>query len=263
MSQTGYVSMDVKPTTPSPSSAAKDPFYVVKDKVQTYIRTLLIEFDRWKDLLEQVDTATNAEFKSKNNSVRSTVKKLKGDVIDLQKTIQIVEQNRSRFPDIDDDELAKRKKFVNDTRGTLEEVVRTTNSERTKKKLADDRIRATAPPPPMTLEQKQRQAEERTYVDDRSSQQQNMVEEQDVVLGDMHEALVRLGDIATTMDVELEQQNSQLKELGDDVDDVQGDLNTVNAKIEKLLGTSDKGKLCCIFFLFVVVVILFFIIIYG
>jgi len=262
MSQSVYVAMD-KPGATGGSGAAKDPFYVVKEKVQVQIRNLRIDFDRWKDLFETVDTTSNAEFKSKNNSVRVIIKDLKARVNDLKKTIQIVEQNRPSFPDIDDDELNKRKKFVSEAKNVMEEVVNVITSQRTKDKMNADKTGSTAPPPPMSLEEKQRNEQERDYVETRANAQSQVQEEQDVVLTDMHEALKRLGDIAVTMDTELDTQNNMLDDWKGEMDDTQGDVDSVNAKLEKLLKSSDKGKLCCILMLFVIVVVLFFVLIYG
>jgi len=134
MSNTAYVSMEEQPRGAGVSSAAKDPFYVVKDKVQYVVRNLRIDFDGWKDLLNSVNTFTNPDFKLKNGAVRNGTKSIKENLNALKGSISMVETNRAKFPDIDDDELSKRKKFVAETRALLEEVVNQLSSEKTKKK---------------------------------------------------------------------------------------------------------------------------------
>jgi len=89
------------------------------------------------------------------------------------------------------------------------------------------------------------------------------VQQQDIVLEDMDQVLKRLGDIAGTMDTELDAQNKALGDWNDEMTETQDNMDAVISKIQKLLGTSDKGKLCCILVLFIIVVILFFVLIYG
>ena len=38
---------------------ARDPFYVVRDKVQLLVASVKKDFEKWKDLLENTNTATN------------------------------------------------------------------------------------------------------------------------------------------------------------------------------------------------------------
>jgi len=261
MSTSHYISMTDRPATTS--SAAQDPFYAVKDKVVNVTRSLRIDYDGWKDLLFSVDTSTNIDFRKKHNAVRNAAKQLKSDLNDLKATIAIVEANRAKFSDIDDDELVRRKNFVADTKNTLEDILATLNSEKTKKKLADDKAKVAAPPPRMTLEQKQREDDERSYIDNRAHQQQQIVNEQDAVLEDMGTIMNRLKAMGDTMDTELDTQNAALGDFNDEITETQGTMDQVIGKIEKLLATSDHGKLCCMFILFVIVVILFFILIYG
>lgn len=245
------------------NAPARDPFYVVKDKVQIIVRTLRIDFDKWKDLLDTVNTATNSEFKSKANAIKQAVKKLKVDLNDLTRTIDIVENNRSRFPDIDDAELAKRKQFINDTKAVLAEVVDTLNSDRVKSKINTDKSKASGVAAQQSLQERVQQREEKDFVHRAARTQEQAIMQQDEVLDDIQSALARLGDMGTTINVELEDQNKMLTEFSNEIDETQDTLTAVTAKIQKLLGTSDKGKLFCIFFLFIIVVILFFVLIYG
>lgn len=55
----------------------------------------------------------------------------------------------------------------------------------------------------------------------------------------------------------------ELEEFDNELDDTQSQMNMVLKKIDKLLKSSDKGRLCCIVVLFIIAIILLFAIIYG
>jgi hypothetical protein len=105
-------------------------------QVQQALRSVRIDFDRFRDLLSTGPEGNN-ELRTKNNALRAGIKNLKQKLSDLSRTISIVEQARARFPDIDDEELATRKKFVSDTTAILKDILQVVNSEDTKRRLAD------------------------------------------------------------------------------------------------------------------------------
>lgn len=54
-----------------------------------------------------------------------------------------------------------------------------------------------------------------------------------------------------------------LTELDEDLDTAGATMQTVLKKMDKLLKTSDKGRICIIIVLFILAIILFFVIIYA
>lgn len=219
-----------------------------------------MDFDNWKDALENSNTAENREFGKLTHSIKVSLKKLKVDLKDLSQTINIVEGNRLRFSDISDDELLKRRTFVNNTKAMAQEVTDTLRSDRTKRKIESDRnLQNSTTLSPMDRERRRQEDE---FVGSRVQSAQLLQNRQDVVLDDMSAALARLGDVADTMNVELESQQDLLDEFDNELDETEDNFNMVMAKIEKLLGTSDRGKLCCIFWLFLTMCILFLAVVY-
>lgn len=203
---------------------------------------------------------TKPEFAALTSDVRKGVKDIRFNLNDLAQTIDIVQKNRARFPSIDDAELASREAFVRDTKAHMQKVQETLQSERTKAKLAADKERREATMTGAEREQK-RSAEE--AVEARRQAQAQVERDQDAVLGDMSETLKRLGAIAGDIDQELGAQDLIIAEVTDEVDAANDNVDRINRKIEKLLGTSDKGKLCCMFILFILAIILFALIIYS
>jgi len=246
----------------SAPAARRDPFYVVKEKVQIRATKLTDEYDRWKDIFATSNTGSNSEFEQLTQSIKMTIKSVKIDLNDLQQTIAIVESKRARFKDIDDAELDSRKQFVNDMRAMTQTCEETLTSDRTLSKIKTDKRKNnrrdlfdTTSSSDVSLHMG---GEGRDY----KQNQKQMEEKQDVILDDMMGALERLGDIGGTINVELTAHNKTIQELDEDVEKGMGSMGVVMGKMTKLLGTSNKGKLCCILFLFLLAVVLLFCVIY-
>jgi len=256
---------DESPHPSAPSGAPRDPFYVVKEKVQDLMASLLVDFDRWRELLETTNTATHGDFAPLTQAVKVAVKKLTIDLNDLSQTIRIVSENRLRFKDIDDKELETRRKFVNDMKARVEEYENTLNSTRTKGKLerdARDAVFARDDQAKKSAKEREREAVGNDFVSNHAQAQGQIHAQQDVVLDDMHGAIQRLGDISGNIKVELDVQNEMLKEFDDEMGEAQSNMTKVLKKVDKLLGKSDTGRLCCILILFVIVIVLIIAIVY-
>jgi len=245
---------------------ARDPFYVVKEKVQALITKVSMDFDKWKDMFESSNTARNTDFSELAKNMRLAMKTIRADLDDLAQTIKIVEDNRIRFKDIDDAELNSRKKFVNDMRAKLQSIDETLNSQRTKKKLEkDDRenLLASSNGRRMTTGlERERKQDTNDYIDDRRNQTQALVGKQDEVLDDMSNALGRLGDVASVINTELQDQNKILQEFDGEMDESIGTMGMVMGKVNRILNKSDKGRLCCIILLIIIAMIEVLLIIY-
>jgi chromosome segregation ATPase len=237
----------------------KDPFYVVKDRMQGTISQLSLDFDQWKDALNNSNTHKNPKFKTLTQAVKNGLKGVVPDLGDLNDTVQIVEKNREKFKDITDTELSNRRKFIADTKNLIQEMQATVTSKKTKAKIEKDQNEA--------LIRSERQAEHhrdtQDFIENKKMQQQQLEEKQDVVLDDMYGALQRLGAMGEDIKKEIAVSNEELQGLDRDVEDAQTAMNIALKKLQKLLGTSDTGKLCCIFILFITAVALFLVIVSG
>jgi len=249
----------------APALPPRDPFYVVKEKVQDMIGTLTVDFDRWKELLETTNTASSKEFAPLTQSIKVAIKKLNIDLNDLSQTIAIVSANRARFAAIDDKELDARKKFVNDMKALVSDCEETLASVRTKSKLERDQrdhLFAAENAERRTAKQKEVERDASDFLDGRQQAQVDVQKQQDAVLDDMSSALDRLGAMSSDIHTELKVHDTMLTEMDDDMTATQTTMNKVLRKVDKLLGQSDTGRLCCIFFLFICVIILIIMLIY-
>jgi len=98
-----------------------------------------------------------------------------------------------------------------------------------------------------------------------SSRQSAMAMEaqQDLVMDDMSHALDRLTGIGQTINQQLVESEHQLAGLDEDLDTAKLSMDNALRKMDKLLKSSDKGRLCLIVLLFILAVGLFFGVVYG
>lgn len=236
-------------------SAKQDPFYVVKGKVEKLVLTLKADFGKWRDLLENSDT-NDGGFEELTMQLKMNVKTARVDLNDLQQTVNIVEKFRARFQDITDDELNKRRRFINNLSADVQEVENALESDRTLAKQKQDKDRSALFGKSLGQSPREQKNNKVLVVQD------NLEAQQDVVLDDMSAALSRLENQGTSINTELRTHADLLQEMDDDMDIAMGSMNTVTGKMVKLLGTKDRGKLCCIVWLFLLCVMLFFLILY-
>lgn len=241
----------------------RDPFDVVKEKAQELQSKLARDFNEWKDHLENTNTANNKEFSKSQKSVRSSLKQLQAYLNDLQRTIDIVNQNRHKFPGISEEELQNRQKFVSTAKAGFKEMRSVMSSQRTKAKIEQDRSKALMSRDVTSAYERGIRDENSELLRGREQQQQLLEAKQDVVLEDMSEALSRLGDVSHTIGKELKEQEELLNEIDDEVTMAQGNMDVAMKKLEKLLGTSDRGRMCLILVLFVTACALMVLVVMG
>lgn len=90
-----------------------------------------------------------------------------------------------------------------------------------------------------------------------------MEAQQDLVMDDMSHALDRLTGIGQTINQQLVESEHQLAGLDEDLDTAKLSMDNALRKMDKLLKSSDKGRLCLIVVLFILAVGLFFGVVYG
>jgi len=267
-----YHQMSNGPASQTPAQfPTKDPFYVVKEKVQDVAGQLQQDYHRWKELLESVNTSTNTEFGTLTKNIKTAIRSIRVYLSDLDRTITIVETNRSKFKQISDEELASRKNFIAEMTALTTQSEDTLTSSTTKNKLdkdkravlmRDSKSDSGEGPVALTPLDKAIRRSTDSFVDDKRQTQLTLEKEQDIVLDDINEALSRLGDVATTITKELKTQEVLLDEVSGEVDEATDNMQRALKSIDKLLGKSDKGRICCIIILIITVIALFIALLY-
>jgi len=193
------------------------------------------------------------EFSALGKSLKAELKTTRARVVDLQRTIKIVEQNRAGFKDIDDAELASRVTFCRDMDAGLKTI---------EDHVSNPPMAKRAPKVRDQLLAESKREEISPVVKDRQMQLQAEHAKQDEVASEMALAVGRLKDIAVIANEELKDQNESLKDLDSAMDHTKHNMDVVMAKLNTLLGSSNNGKLCCIGFLVFLCVLLFLLIVY-
>ena len=85
---------------------------------------------------------------------------------------------------------------------------------------------------------------------------------QDEALTDLDSAVDRVGNLASTINVELSAQNKMIDELGEDLDEAEARMGLVMGKLSKLLKTKDGCQLWTIIMLTLVLLVLCFLVFY-
>jgi len=253
-----------------PNVVPDDPFYIVKQKTQNLVNITSSDYDEWKVLLQDKNTAEDRRFKHLHKRLQTNLKSIKADIHSLQQTITTVEKHRGAFQSINDEELESRRKFVYSIRSVCQYYTDEMHSSATKHKMADDQ-KALLIQSPSGYESvnrgsnSSRGSQQRggaSYVMSKAEQQKLLQEEQDLVLDDMSAALGRLGDVAGDVHGQLLHQHSMLEDLDQEMGVGESQMDMVTNKLEKVLGKSDRGKWTCIFWLIVIIIIEILLIVY-
>ena len=192
---------------------------------------------------------------------------------DVQMTVTVVEKGRDKFPHISTSELYDRKMLVSTCQERIMRAKNDMSSNPVKSKLLQDERNK-------SLRQSQQQGAANTTTNGRSNhhhvadQEENeriaysvaraslLMRHQDDTLGELDEAVVRVGHMASAIHEELGMQDLMLDEMGEDLNDAEEKLGVVMGKLAKLLKTKDKCQLGTILGLLLTVIVLLFLVIY-
>jgi len=227
----------------TPVARLRDPFYVVKEKVLLAHATISADYDRWRDLLDG-GAGDSEDFAALSKSLKVALTALRIDLADLQRTNTIVEKNRSRFKDIEDEELASRAKFCSEMDAGLKAIEDHLNNPKATKRVEKTRDQL------MSGGKRKKDTDVvSSVVQARELQMEDEMKQQDEIAIQMGEAVNRLKDVALEANTALKEQHESIKVLDSVMDHAKHNMDVVMAKLNTLLGSSDKGKLCCIAFL--------------
>lgn len=251
----------------------KDPYFAARQQLQDNMSKTMLDFEKWKAILERENTATSPEFSNLGKTITIDLKAISVDLNNLQKVITVVENNRGVFKHIDDEDLNGRRKFVNDIKAKVLHIDEFMNSARTKKKLDSDKRRDVLAPAGgrggsgiggmagRNVEQWGK-SERQEVVERKRAEQDLREEEEKVVLDDMSSVLDRLKFVAHDTNRSLKDHSDMINNLNDSMDVSKNMMDNALRKMDVLLAKSKTGRLCCMFLLFIVVVVLFALIIY-
>ena len=229
------------------------------------IATYLIESSSFSFSLNSLfqDTAVNThEYKDAKKQLKRHLKTAESTLRDVSTTVQVVENDREKFPHIDDGQLYERKALVDTSRERISKAKEELSSEAVKLKLLEDERRKNIRRHGDLGAVNDAERENTSFVMDNQAQTSLLMQQQDETLDELGEAVVRVGEMAGNIHEEIEMQNQMLDELDEDLTKVEEELGMVMGKLAKFLKTKNKCHLGTIMCLMLIVIFLFFLIMY-
>jgi syntaxin 6 len=212
------------------------------------------------------DTAVNAhEYKGSKKQLKRHLKNAESTLKDVLMTVQAVQNDRDKFPHIDDAQLFERKSLVHTSKERLVKAKDEINSEAIKLKLLEDeRNKAVRRSGDGLLGARTDEERENTsFIMDNQAQTSLLMEQQDETLDELGEAVNRVGDLAENINEEIGQQNKMLDDFEEDLTNVEEELGMVMGKLAKFLKTKNPWQLRTILTLTLVALVLFFLVLYS
>ena len=193
------------------------------------------------------------------------MKSAESNLRDVLATVQAVENDRGKFPHIDDSQLFDRKSLVETSRSRIQHGKDEMNSEIVKKKvLGDERQKAIRRSGDGLLGAKNDVERQNTdFIMDSQAQSSMLMQEQDETLDELGDAVIRVGEMAGQIGEEMGQQNIMLDDLDQDMTNAEEELGLVMGKMAKFIGTKDRRQLQTILTLTLIALIMFFLVIYS
>mmetsp|Transcript_5463 Transcript_5463/g.11269 ORF Transcript_5463/g.11269 Transcript_5463/m.11269 type:complete len:301 (+) Transcript_5463:169-1071(+) len=244
---------------------SSDPYFVFRSDLQHQLEVVDEILTEYLRIVHETDTATNSvEYKDSKKRLKRQLKTVESTLKDVHRMVSAVENDREKFPHIDDSQLFERKSLVETSRSRIQHCKNEMNSEKVKKKtLADERQKAIRRSGDGLLGAKNDLERQNTdFILDSQAQSSLLMHEQDECLDELGNAVTRVGEMAEQINEEIGHQNKMLDELDQDMTNAEEELGMVMGKMAKFLGTKNRGQLKVIFTLSLIVVILLFLVIY-
>ncbi|TMW63717.1 hypothetical protein Poli38472_002658 [Pythium oligandrum] len=256
--------MATTPTRATENVAASgDPYYVFKDELESKVSSVHQKYVKWKSVFDAKDSVTMKELPALTTQITTAIASAEKSVKFLEQTIVMVEANRAKFEHIDNAEIASRKAFVSSTRMEILAVSSEVTSEEAKARIMKVEQKALKPLAPAPSSDPSRYENHNArFLAEETARQNDIMRDQDKNIDTLHKTVGRLNDVAVTINDEVKTQNGMLKDLSDEVDTAQEQMNFVMDKMSKLLKTKDKCQLGLIVFLSFVLAVMLFLVIY-
>jgi len=250
------VALSEEVDTPLINRKMEDLFYTVRDEIQNQVEKLKVKHERFLDLVRNTNTGTS-EFKELRKGMVKDIRNAEKNMSALEGSVDMVEKNRPKFPQIKDPELASRKKIVKNLKDSINDVKTSMDSTAVRRKLEDDENRSNRSAYDENVKGMGTVERENTqFISDQKLQVKDQIKQQDKALDNLGKAVDKLEVIGRDINQELSEQNVMIGKLENEIDDAQDRMNVVQAALSKLLKTKDGCMIWTIVILAVILVIL-------
>lgn len=243
----------------------QDPFYVVKEEVTDSVRVVSALFDRWSELSQNLDASNQDEFEWTNSELEKRLKSIEVDLQDLDETISIVETSRTRFR-LDDDEITGRRRFVEQTKQTVNNIKDKTRNPAVLAKLNKNKRQAllagNGHSDQYSHLDNEIEKDNQSFIDDKMREQQRIRDMHDAQLGQVSIGIGRITEIGKDINSALDQDIKLLHGVEDEADNTLGRFKAIQKRLDKFIKENGDGKtlgiIICLIVLCVILVVLLF-----
>lgn len=244
------------------SHEEQDPYPNYEIEIQNETKRLMSDFEHWKDMLHNTNTAQNADFQALTETLKKRYKSLNRSLKELKKSIFNIEQNHEQFSNICDSELHVRKVFLKEMQ---EHISKCRNGMKASKAIIEQHKKETYASSMdangISHSMHTSRVINNEFIADQREQMQIERKDQDEVMEDMLITLERLGAHGTQINIQLDSHKDMLHGVNDEMDGVQQKMNRLTKKLDQLLGHSEGKKIGLIVFLIIVIAIMIYFII--
>lgn len=232
-------------------TAARDPFYLVKEDVQGLVDNVQNNFRKW-----QQSISGSIEGSQLGQEIAVDCATIDWQVEELDKAIAVAERDPARYG-LNSTEVAQRKKWTNLTRNQVTAIKKSVQEAQSN----GSAIRVEMHRMPLNA-LKQKTAMDASMHDEdfymsESDKQALLMKEQDQDLDDLSVTVERLGDVGLTIHDELVSQERIIDDLGQEMENTANRLDFVQKKVAVIMKKAGaKGQILLIIFLVVLLLVL-------
>jgi len=244
-----------------------DPFHAFREELSMNVQRQQVRFERWQASFER--GGDSKKIKKEHSAFQKDLNALLSSVGDLEMVLKRIQSKRSEYAHISDSELMKRKMSIKELKHDIN-AIRSALMDKNVQARIDaqeardfSRRKDKRKTKGQHVELSQREDDNSSsYAQDARQRQDVMRREQDDHLEDLGMSVGRLGEMATSINVEIEEQNKMLDVFDEDLEKAQGRMETVLTKMDKMLKTKNRCQTCTILWLVVIVIVLFILVAY-
>lgn len=218
----------------------EDPYFVVRDEVNQAEAACAKRLIQWREVM-QSPSSRAAAARDLTSELRSNVRSAEWDLEDLEESVNVVENNPTRFG-INQKELEKRKQFIRDARLHLADMKAELEAPEVNERLLS---MESAPSVKINMNSARYGSsyENPAFRDGYGVQAQSqLLREQDNELEIVSGNVQSLKQMSRAIGDELDDQAVMLDTLGGEIDSAQGRMNATLAKIQRVTRLSTDRR---------------------
>lgn len=229
-------------------TASTDPFNVARDEVDQAVKKVKALLKEWRRLLETENTAESRSFQEVQTELKAELDQLRYDLEEVQASIQLVEEHRDRFQ-LSDNQLASRREFLRSCLASRKEVEDAMNDREVEAKIEVDKQRMflakrqKAEAEQLALQRQREVQESEHFLQEQRLLQKHLLAQQEDELQALQQGACRLGQVAHTINGELQTQQQMLDQLVDDIDREADRMDILTKGASALLKTTNKWQI--------------------